>query len=192
MTIFTFHCQQLDYQIINIVGFISDSVILLIFMRDSICYFRICYFRDFTHSFSHSNNTLFLGYNDIYAYKFSHLFGYVQARLGTLVDDDTDGDRRTLISFKVYDSDSSYGGLIAPSNVMLKYTIKLEGTFLSILATSKKLPVSVMISYNFSKAFNLISLATLWKKISHAIYHTTDILLSEVCKQRAEVTRKEW
>ena len=51
----------------------------------------------------------------------------------TLVDDDSYDDRQTLLSVKAYDSDSSYGGLIAPSNVMLQYTIQLEDTFIKHL-----------------------------------------------------------
>jgi len=56
----------------------------------------------------------------------------------TLVDDDSYDDRRTLLSFKAYDSDSSYGGLIAPSNVMLQYTIQLEDTFIKHLRNLQK------------------------------------------------------
>ena len=48
---------------------------------------------DFIHSFSHANN------------KFTcNLFK------STLVDDDSYDDRRTLLSFKAYDSDSGGGG----------------------------------------------------------------------------------
>ena len=32
----------------------------------------------------------------------------------TLVDDDSYDDRRTLLSFKAYDSDASYGGVDCP------------------------------------------------------------------------------
>ena len=44
----------------------------------------------------------------------------------TLVDDDSYDDRRTLLSSKACDSEASYGGLIAPSNVMLQYTMQPE------------------------------------------------------------------
>ena len=76
---------------------------------------------DFIHSFSHANNK----------------------RAGdlcksTLVDDDSYDDRRTLLSFKAYDSDASYGGLIAPSNVMLQYTMQLEETFVKHFSNLQK------------------------------------------------------
>ena len=67
---------------------------------------------DFIHSFSHANN--------------KHTCDLCKS---TLVDDDSYDERRTLLSFKAYDSDASYGGLIAPCNVMLQYTIQLEETF---------------------------------------------------------------
>ena len=56
----------------------------------------------------------------------------------TLVDDDSYDDRRTLLSFKAYDSDASYGGLIAPSNVMLQYTMQLEETFVKHFSNLQK------------------------------------------------------
>ena len=103
---------------------------------------------DFIDSFSHANN--------------KHTCNLCKS---TLVDDDDSyDDRRKLLSFKAYDSDASYGGLFAPSNVMLQYKMQLEETFVKHLSNLQKLPVSVMISYNFSKAFNLISLVTLLTK----------------------------
>ena len=56
----------------------------------------------------------------------------------TLVDDDSYDDRRTLLSFKAYDSDASYGGLTAPSNVMLQYTMQLEETFVKHFSNLQK------------------------------------------------------
>ena len=56
----------------------------------------------------------------------------------TLVDDDSYDDRQTLLSFKAYDSDSSYGGLIAPSTVMLQYTIQREDTVIKHLRNLQK------------------------------------------------------
>ena len=56
----------------------------------------------------------------------------------TLVDDDSYDDRRTLLSFKAYDSDPSYGGLIAPSDVMLQYTMQLENKFVKHFSNLQK------------------------------------------------------
>ena len=55
----------------------------------------------------------------------------------TLVDDDSYDDRRTRLSFKAYDSGSG-GGLIAPSNVMLQYTMQLEKTFVKHFSNLQK------------------------------------------------------
>ena len=54
------------------------------------------------------------------------------------MDDDSYDDRRTLLSFKAYDSDTSYGGLIAPSNVMLQYIMQLEETFVKHFSNLQK------------------------------------------------------
>ena len=75
---------------------------------------------DFIDSFSHGNNK----------------------RAGdlcksTLVDDDSYDDRRTPLSFKAYDSDSG-GGLIAPSSVMLQYTMQLGETFVKHFSNLQK------------------------------------------------------
>ena len=105
------------------------------------------------------------------------------------MDDDSYDDRRTILSLKAYESDSAYRGLIAPSNVMLHYTINLEETFVKHFRNLQK---ATSVGHGLLQLLDSISLVILLTKISsNAIYQTTDILLSEVCKQRAEVTRKE-
>ena len=76
---------------------------------------------DFIHSFSRANN--------------KHTCDLCKS---ALVDDDSYDDRRTRLSFKAYYSDASYGGLIAPSNAMLQYTMQLEETFVKHFGNLQK------------------------------------------------------
>ena len=101
---------------------------------------------DFIDSFSHGNNK----------------------RAGdlcksTLVDDDSYDDRRTRLSFKAYDSDSG-GGLIAPSSVMLQYTMQLGETFVKHFSNLQKVSCVGHDLLQLLEAFNLISLVTLLTK----------------------------
>ena len=76
---------------------------------------------------------------------------------------------------------------------MLQYTMQLEETFFKHFSNLQKVAcvghdlLQLLKSIQLDQPCNFFN-----KKISsNAIYQITDILLSEVCKQRAEVTRKE-
>ena len=76
---------------------------------------------------------------------------------------------------------------------MLQYTMQLEETFVKHFSNLQKVScvghdlLQLLESIQLDQPYNSFN-----KKISsNAIYQITDIRLSEVCKQRAEVTRKE-
>ena len=80
------------------------------------------------------------------------------------------------------------GGLIAPSDVMLQYTMQLGETFVKHFSNLQKVSC---VGHDLLQLLESIQLDQPCNSFKNAIYQITDILLSEVRKQRAEVTRKE-
>ena len=86
------------------------------------------------------------------------------------------------------------GDIVAPSNVMLQYTMQLEETFVKHFSNLQKVScvghdlLQLLESIQLDQpcdSFNKKYLLMLFTRLR--IYYWT----SEVCKQRAEVTRKE-